>query len=160
VYLRPLIRLNTQTDIGPNKDQPGVARKEAAIELSQVGRFAFGLNEEDNACFWAAGEAGWFIVNPSKEYKPTFEEMSEAVICWYFVLDRHTTVKGKKSHRDIYADFAKEHGITQKEAQARFFKHAEFIARNMEKNTEGVSWGSTAFSQHLRSSLPVSRIQE
>jgi hypothetical protein len=146
-----------KTKIAMNEDQSGAPRKPTTIEINEVGRFAFGLDPANNACFWAAGDAGWFIVNPSKEYKPMFLEMSEAVICWYFVLDRHSTAKGKKSYRDIYADFARDHGITQKEAQARFFKHAEFLVRNMKKNTESISWGNTSFSQHLRSSVPVSQ---
>jgi hypothetical protein len=126
------------------------------VEITQVGRFAFGLNDDSNAIFWASGKAGWFIIEPCDEYEPLFMDMSEAVICWYFVLDRYSSGKGKKLYKQIFADYAKEQGITQKDAQARFFKHADFIVGNMKKNTEGISWGLTSFYQHLRQEVPVS----
>jgi hypothetical protein len=82
--------------------------------------------------------------------------MSEAVTCWYFALDKYVKPRGKRSSKDIFADYAKQHGMTVKAAQATFHKHAEFIASNMKKNDEGIAWGVTSFYQHLQQSLPVS----
>jgi hypothetical protein len=105
---------------------------------------------------WASGRAGWFIVRPNPEYEPFFADMSEAVTCWYFAIDKHVKGRGKISFKDVFADYAKQNGMTYQAAQSIFHRHAQFIASNMKKNDENIAWGVTSFYQHLRGRLPVS----
>lgn len=51
---------------------------------------------------WASGKAGWYEINPSKEYKAMHEHMCEGITLYYKVMDAYvsmaeTAPKGKKN---------------------------------------------------------------
>jgi hypothetical protein len=70
------------------------------IHIDNVTHYAFGQHEDGDFGIWIAGKAGWFSVTPSKQYKPIYREVEEAIDLHYFLVDRYNRKgksKGKKS---------------------------------------------------------------
>lgn len=63
------------------------AKLPVMIEATNVGLFSYGQYEEGEVALWAAGEAGWFEIKPSRAYRDIFKEMVQAVECLYFAAD-------------------------------------------------------------------------
>lgn len=62
--------------------------KAIPIEIRTVHRVSIGETEELRPAIWMLGRSGaWYEVVPSKEYKPTYDEMAEAVFFWYRIVD-------------------------------------------------------------------------
>lgn len=57
------------------------------IQVTNVGLFSYGQYEEGEVALWAAGEAGWFEIKPSRAYRDVFREMVQAVECLYYAAD-------------------------------------------------------------------------
>ncbi|KAF2088006.1 hypothetical protein K490DRAFT_12870, partial [Saccharata proteae CBS 121410] len=57
------------------------------LELSNVTKYAYGQCEDGEIVFWAAGDAGWFKISPSRAYKETYDGMVEAIEILYFLAD-------------------------------------------------------------------------
>lgn len=69
--------------------------KPTDIEIRNVTRFSYGEMTEGGYVVWAQGQAGWFEIQASQQYKSIYEEMVQAVELLYFVTDIHGEVRKK-----------------------------------------------------------------
>ena len=58
-------------------------------------RFSYGEMTDGGYVVWAQGQAGWFEIQPSREYKSIYAEMIQAVELLYFITDIHSEVRKK-----------------------------------------------------------------
>jgi hypothetical protein len=77
-----------------------------SIELCEVSRFAYGIvGETDNIGIWAAGKAGWFMINPSAVYAQIYQQMVVAVKTFHFLEDQYRPYKkGKRKFKGTVKD--------------------------------------------------------
>ena len=79
--------------------------KEMHIEVNEVYRFAYGQYDDGGVDIWAAGQAGWFAIEPSRGYQSIFQSMIEAVKALYFLADTYKEVSRRKNGKlPGYAD--------------------------------------------------------
>lgn len=86
----------------------------ATIRIDNVHTFSYGQYEEGKVALWAAGEAGWFELKPSRAYKPVFTEMVEAVNTLYFTADYYrdiTRSKLKSTPAEIILEMVSDESI-------------------------------------------------
>lgn len=57
--------------------------KSSYIEISGSIMYAIG---DGPTSIWASGQAGWFEINPSREYGPMYETVCEGINLYYSVL--------------------------------------------------------------------------
>jgi hypothetical protein len=74
--------------------------KRDPVVISGVTQYALGEFAEGGYCIWAAGEAGWYAIEPAAEYRPIHQESLEAVKIFYFL-------------KDFYADEGSSYGKNQ-----------------------------------------------
>jgi hypothetical protein len=123
------------------------------IVVNNVTYFAFGIFHGGGFAIWAAGEAGWHNVQPSKAYQSRYEHMTEGLSLLYYLVEVYDG--GKKMPVDVlWKEYAKTKKITPTLAAERFYAHAPFLASRMVKREEGIMWGHTSFYQHLRKAHP------
>jgi hypothetical protein len=70
------------------------------IHIDNVTHYAFGQHADGEYGIWVAGKAGWFSINPAKQYQPIYREIEGAIDLYYFLVDRHNRKgrwKGKKN---------------------------------------------------------------
>lgn len=67
------------------------------IVLEPVTQFAYGTYADGNVGLWAAGFAGWFVIErPSLKYKRWYDSMQDAVQIMYMLADlHHKKIRGK-----------------------------------------------------------------
>lgn len=80
----------------------GARSKSVAIQLQSVTHWAYGQFGTGSYAVWAAGDAGWFEIEPSRAYKKIYNEMIEAVKVFYFLADHGSKSHGKGSTRLNY----------------------------------------------------------
>lgn len=57
------------------------------IEIRGVTRYSYGQTTDGDMMIWALGGAGWFEIQPSRNYKLIYQDMVQAVEILYFVTD-------------------------------------------------------------------------
>ncbi|KIW03830.1 uncharacterized protein PV09_05129 [Verruconis gallopava] len=123
------------------------------IAVNNITHFAFGVFDSGAYAIWAAGEAGWYTIQPSKAYENVFKEMVEALDVLYFLVEAHEG-PNRPTYTDLFRSYAKAKDIAEIEAMRKIYSHKAFLASRMVKGEEGIKWGQTSFYQHLRKSWP------
>jgi hypothetical protein len=77
-----------------------------SIELREVSRFAYGTIEgTGNIGIWAAGKAGWFMIDPSAVYAQIYQHMVAAVKIFHFLEDQYRPYRrGKRKFKGTVKD--------------------------------------------------------
>ena len=146
---------------------PGKQRA-VSIDIPEVKSYAYGAYEDGTVEIWAAGSAGWFVLNPSAAYQPFFDSMVEAVKVLYFVVDAYTTQRRAGSGRNTvilpeytakeffkkYAKEAMEEGEGPDQAAERIHRHHNFLISSMLSGKEGIAWGSNPLYKYLCKRFP------
>lgn len=70
------------------------------IEITHVREFSYGQYEDQSVDLWAAGEAGWYTINPSRAYKDIYRDMVQAIKLLYYAAD---TYREEKRYSDLDA---------------------------------------------------------
>ncbi|KAF2486225.1 hypothetical protein BDY17DRAFT_291097 [Neohortaea acidophila] len=119
----------------------------------------FAYDDSDGVAVWAAGNAGWFKIKPSREYQSAYEEMTDAITLIYFVIDAYTTRrrqgKGKSaitlpdySPQELFEKYAIEiMGVAKgaSEAQRKIYKHRQALMSCM----RDAKWAQNPLLLHL-----------
>jgi Cytosine specific DNA methyltransferase replication foci domain len=113
--------------------------KQVSITVSNVGRYAFGYDEDHRMVLWAAGGAGWYILSPSEQYRAIFDYMREAVKAWYFTVDTYKTVD-KLDPKGLFTKYSIAYRLKLHIVEELFKRHALFIYSNMGVDKEELAW--------------------
>ncbi|KAI9774778.1 MAG: hypothetical protein M1839_001645 [Geoglossum umbratile] len=135
-----------------------------AIELHDVSRFAYGTVEgTDNIAIWAAGKAGWFLIEPSAVYAHIYQHMVVAVKMFHFLEDQYRPYrKGKRrfkgTMKQLFAMYAEAQaldtgspGLSEGDVKALFSEHRDFLIFQMFRLG---GWGRTGISRYLKNEHP------
>lgn len=68
------------------------------LVVADVRRYAYGQYEDGGGEIWAAGNAGWFKIQPAESYEGIYQDMLDAINIFYFIADAH---RGDGSKRKI-----------------------------------------------------------
>ncbi|KAI4715011.1 hypothetical protein J4E89_000696 [Alternaria sp. Ai002NY15] len=71
--------------------------KPMEVEIQHVTRFSYGEMTDGAYVIWAQGQAGWFEIRPTAQYKPIYDQMVQAVELLYFVTDIYGESRKKSS---------------------------------------------------------------
>ncbi|KAK2792032.1 hypothetical protein FQN52_004142 [Onygenales sp. PD_12] len=132
------------------------------VLIENVTHYAYGQHEDGQIGVWVAGSAGWFSITPAKGYKPMFNEIVEAIDLLYFLADKHQNT-GRRSKKwnpkiDYLLDEYTRHtnGACEdaEDAAEVFYKHHEFLIKQMVRGRENVDWATTPLYAHLRELYP------
>lgn len=66
------------------------------IQISEVKRYAYGQYPDGGIGIWAEGKAGWFLIEPARNYKAIYDDMVEAIDILYFLVDNHRKGKSRR----------------------------------------------------------------
>ncbi|PGH05364.1 hypothetical protein AJ79_06833 [Helicocarpus griseus UAMH5409] len=132
------------------------------VLIENVTHYAYGQHDDGEIGLWVAGSAGWFSIAPARGYKPMFNEMVEAIDLLYFLADKHQNTKrrGKKWNPKIeylFEEYTKHTNGACEDAEDSaevFYKHHEFLIKQMVRGKENVDWASTLIYAHLREIYP------
>ncbi|KAI5203309.1 hypothetical protein E4T39_04168 [Aureobasidium subglaciale] len=121
------------------------SRRAIAIELTAVKEFSYGEYEDGSLDIWAAGQAGWFTIRPSRAYRDMYNDMTQALKLLYFMADSY---RASKRYADLSAPFffqkCSEEGLegcnNVIDVAAMFTKHRYFLIASMLTNKEGLQW--------------------
>lgn len=127
------------------------------LQITNVRTFSYGQYEEGTLALWAAGNAGWFELKPSRRYKEIWADMLEAVEVLYFLTDAHRELKKKQISMltvqtllERYAEDPK-HGCNNIQgAEDVIRKHRAFLLAEMVKETEGIAWSKTQIFKRVK----------
>lgn len=153
------------------------------IEIEPVYTYAHGLDDHGTVVIWAAGKAGWYEINASKEYENIYNDMVTAVELVWFLEDVYSKKRkrsrisqvGSLSVQQIYAkvscsaldvlhssswinQYAQEHPETcasLSETEKLFRKHRHFIIARMVKEGAKIRWNETMLYLHYRDRFRV-----
>lgn len=157
------------------------ARRAIQIELTDIKEFSYGEYGDGSLDIWAAGQAGWFTIKPSRAYRDTYSDMTQALKLLYFMADSY---KAQKKYGDLSAPhFFKKVSRTQyrilrlhanfcyqcSEANLEgckdvvdvaemFTKHRHFLIASMLMNKEGLQWSRVPLYTWLQVTFPVGHI--
>ncbi|OAX81166.1 hypothetical protein ACJ72_04493 [Emergomyces africanus] len=128
------------------------------VLIDNVTHYAYGQHDDGEIGLWVAGSAGWFSIAPARGYKPMFNEMVEAIDLLYFLADKHqkSRRRGQKWNPKIdylFDEYTKHtNGACEdaEDAAEVFYKHHEFLIKQMVRGKENVDWASTPVYAHLR----------
>ena len=138
------------------------------IEITDVRSFAYGAYSDGSVELWAAGRAGWFVIRPSRTYRPIYNEMLEAVNLLFFIADayREPRKSGKGRNAVILPDYSVQEllekyaievmGVEKgaPEAAQRMYKHRDFLLSSMLAGKEGLAWSRIPLYLHLSRKFP------
>ena len=144
-------------------------QKKPAIEVSEVRSYAYGDHEDGSVEIWAAGGAGWFSINPSKAFRETYNEMTEAVKVLFFIVDAYQTPrkngKGRNAvvlpaytAKEIFEKFANEvldDDSGAQEAMELIHRHREFLISSFLTGKQGIAWSGTPLYKQLYQKFPA-----
>ncbi|KAG8163472.1 hypothetical protein KVR01_006769 [Diaporthe batatas] len=156
----PLIvrgKLEVENEHRPFLRKP--SRNTARIEVPACWGYSIGYGPWP--AVWACGEAGWYEINPSKEYRDMHDYMCEGITLYYKVMDAYvslseTAPKGKK-YRAWQTPIEKVllkysvaigDGATLVDVQNRCQKHAPFLLAHFEQESD-FNWKPTSFRKWL-----------
>ncbi|KAI9655187.1 MAG: hypothetical protein M1829_000683 [Trizodia sp. TS-e1964] len=134
------------------------ATTEAPLKICGVNHFAYGLDESDEAKIWAAGKAGWYIINPHKNYEEIYAKMQVSIRLLYLLGDKYSTQKVRKGSRKFKGsahDVFKEYSDRQKlgnifMARDVFHEHRIFLMSQMLEGKLDIQWHKTPMYQYMR----------
>jgi hypothetical protein len=143
-------------------------QKKATIEVSEVRSYAYGDHEDGSVEIWAAGGAGWFSINPSKAFRETYNQMTEAVKVLFFIVDAYQTArkngKGRNAvvlpaytARELFEKYANEvldDDSGAQEAMELIHRHREFLISSFLTGKEGIAWSGNPLYKHLYKKFP------
>lgn len=111
-----------------------------------MGRFAFGINEDDEEEIWAAGKSGWFQIEPATNYDAVYNEMREGCRLWYSIVDSPKLQNA--TSKDISIPYMKKKDLKGRTAEDVFRQHAGFIIQQMNKSL--AAWSKKPLYQYLQ----------
>ena len=136
-----------------------------ALELTSVNRYSYGIYDDGEIDIWAAGLAGYFKIRPSRAYKPTYQEMLEAVKVLYFIADMHRGQSGRPkktgkmapSPQRLFSEYSLEaiNCADAEDAANLIYKHRQFLFTCMALGKENINWERTPFYNHMAEKFPA-----
>ncbi|KAK6440613.1 hypothetical protein LTR95_003169 [Oleoguttula sp. CCFEE 5521] len=159
-YLEPVAKNQTKLLL------KSTSKRAPLIEIAEVRMYAYGQAKEGRILFWAAGQAGWFTLSPSRAYKAMWEEITEAVTLFYWIADAYRERRPASGRRNAaslpdytaveifqaYADGQK--GVGVEKARQRVYKHKDFLLASMIAGKEGINWKRIPLYVHLKEMFP------
>ncbi|KAK6004442.1 hypothetical protein QM012_008304 [Aureobasidium pullulans] len=129
------------------------------IELTDIKEFSYGEYGDGSLDIWAAGQAGWFTIKPSRAYRETYSEMTQALKLLYFMADSY---KALRKYADLSAPYffqkcseAKLEGSKDvTDAAEMFTKHRHFLIASMLTNKEGLQWHRVPLYTWFQATFP------
>lgn len=145
---------------GPQKNVP---KTSITLQVTEILNYSYGAYADGTIELWAAGKAGWFLIRPSKQYRPTYNEIIDAVKILFFIVDAYSTPrksgKGKNATtlpdftaQELFEDYAiRVMGVEKgaPEAAKKMYKHREFLLSIMIEGREGIAWSKNPLYAHL-----------
>ncbi|KAF2999681.1 hypothetical protein E8E13_002085 [Curvularia kusanoi] len=134
--------------------------KPTEIVVRNVTRYAYAEMADRTYVLWALGEAGWFEIQPAAHYKPTHDEMLQAVEILYFVTDLYSGPRkkgGGPSASLVYREYAEDDRFScsdKAEAERIFHKHREFLLMSWLKRVNDIGWSNTPLYQTIKRHFP------
>ena len=134
----------------------------ATVELD-VRTFAYGQYDDGQGTIavWAAGQAGWYTLKPSRGYREIFRQMEEGVRMLYAVADVYRPRrKGKRKEapwtaEECFEQVGQRCGVDAETARERVVRSADFLFASMIAGKEGVEWvPRNPVFVYLREKLP------
>ncbi|KAI4738443.1 hypothetical protein E4T50_11104 [Aureobasidium sp. EXF-12298] len=135
------------------------SRRAVQIELTDIKEFSYGEYGDGSLDIWAAGQAGWFTIKPSRTYRDTYSDMTQALKLLYFMADSY---KAQKKYGDLSAPHffkkcseAKLEGCEDVVDVAEMFtKHRHFLIASMLMNKESLQWSRVPLYTWLQVTFP------
>ncbi|KAK6430611.1 hypothetical protein LTR95_013230 [Oleoguttula sp. CCFEE 5521] len=159
-YLEPVAKNQTKLLL------KSTSKRAPLIEIAEVRMYAYGQAKEGRILFWAAGQAGWFTLSPSRAYKAMWEDITEAVTLFYWIADVYRERRPASNRKnsaslpdytaeelfEVYAEGKK--GMGEKKARERVYKHKDFLFSSMIAGKEGINWKRNLLYVHLKGMFP------
>ncbi|KAH0293741.1 hypothetical protein M436DRAFT_42812 [Aureobasidium namibiae CBS 147.97] len=135
------------------------ARRAVQIDLTDIKEFSYGEYGDGSLDIWAAGQAGWFTIKPSRAYQDTYSDMTQALKLLYFMADSY---KAQKKYADLSAPhFFKKCSEANLEGckdvadvAEMFTKHRHFLIASMLMNKENLQWSRVPLYTWLQVTFP------
>ncbi|KAK8248959.1 hypothetical protein IWZ00DRAFT_312089 [Phyllosticta capitalensis] len=129
------------------------------LVVRNVTRFAYGQYEDGEVAIWAAGEAGWYKIKPSRSFRSIFEGMVDAIDVLYYLADVYREGDLDGSAKGIFNRLAKERPEKYQNARAAkqmIYGHREFLILSMltGKELDDPPWIYTDIFLHLKAEFP------
>jgi hypothetical protein len=130
--------------------------KPVDVVVTGVTRFSYGQTEGGDIVLWALGEAGWFELSPSREWRELWREGVEAVGCLYFVTDIYNEPRkrgGGPNAQLIFQEYVEDDRYEcndPTEAAAIFQKHRTFLIMCFLNRAQGIGWSNTPLYQYYK----------
>ncbi|WPG99308.1 Hypothetical protein R9X50_00212100 [Acrodontium crateriforme] len=126
------------------------------IELNNVLQFAYGQYTNGRPVVWAAGQAGWYTIAPSRAYRPIYNEMSRAVSILYFVADayRNSPKMTTSELFELYAQEVLKKPKATSEGAQEVYRHRDFLLACMIGGKEDLAWSRLSLYSHLQHKFP------
>ncbi|GAB7357834.1 hypothetical protein MBLNU230_g0006t1 [Neophaeotheca triangularis] len=119
------------------------------VVVESVKSFAYGQYPDGSIALWAAGKAGWFLLKPSRAYKPRFTEMTQAIEALYWLADHYREDGNSDPDTEtVYAElgrFASDNenltdSVWAQVGRDMLVPHREFLLASMIGKKEGIEW--------------------
>lgn len=123
------------------------------VKIDNVSHFSYGAYGNGDVDIWAAGEAGWYRLQPATTYVSIFQQMQHAVKFFYFIADAYVE-QPKLAVNTLFEQYARKRKCSPNQAKRDLAAHRIFLASRMERGAEGVKWSQTLIYQHLRKFHP------
>ncbi|ODA84025.1 hypothetical protein RJ55_02543 [Drechmeria coniospora] len=137
-------------------------RSSVPIEIKKCINYSIGESDDGSPLIWISGVGGWYEINPSRTYRPTFLKMCEATTLYYKLVDIYDSTasqrKSKKAKQSSFMDdlagvfltYAARvgDGCTFDEVVERCHEHAGFFICQFPQETM-IDWQPTAFHRWL-----------
>ncbi|KAK8154488.1 hypothetical protein IWX90DRAFT_391220 [Phyllosticta citrichinensis] len=133
--------------------------RDTVIEVRNVTRFAYGQYADGEVAIWAAGDAGWFKLHPSRSYKSIFKGMVAAINLLYHIGDLYQKGEQDGNAKAIFQRVAKDMPKvyqSAKEVQETIYEHRDFLLLSMLNAENGPPWMYTDIYLHLKAKFPDS----
>ncbi|KAI4919951.1 hypothetical protein J4E90_002090 [Alternaria incomplexa] len=134
--------------------------KPMEIEIQHVTRFSYGEMTDGAYVIWAQGQAGWFEIRPTAQYKPIYDQMVQAVELLYFVTDIYGESRKKSSGPSaelVFQEYAEDERFPCNDvaaAERLFDQHHLFLMMCFLNKAQGLSWSNTPIYQRFRRRFP------
>ncbi|KAI4717630.1 hypothetical protein E4T48_06162 [Aureobasidium sp. EXF-10727] len=135
------------------------AHRSVQIELTDIKEFSYGEYGDGSLDIWAAGQAGWFAIRPSRAYRDMYSDMTQALKLLYFMADSY---KALKRYADLSAPYffkkCSDEGLEGckdvADVAEMFTKHRHFLIASMLTNKEGLQWYRVPLYTWFQSTFP------
>lgn len=127
------------------------------MKIENVTNYSFGQNDDGKPVIWAAGKAGWYEIGPSDRYLSHYNDTTEAIDMFYFMVDQYSKLGPKRKRLGFLIDpFLKEYQKhtdyrvdDDDEAMEILHKHHKFLLKQMIEERENIDWSQTHLWKHL-----------